>query len=122
MKSTLNITKLRTLNITKLSDNAVIVLAALNQAIENATSGEFGFMDEAYQLLDSEKISPKQFSGYCSALSDYIEFSEIISAANCNSPAHVMQTIQFMVTSEVWDARSYISEIADGLLLLQAHR
>lgn len=88
-----------------LSDGAMVVLLALCEAVHQCTKGEFGFMDEAYAILEDTTISKHAFAGFVSALTDdFIDWSEDLGA----DPGIVSDGVQFAVVPEAYEMRQQI--------------
>ena len=98
------------ITIDDLTDGSLVVLAALIRAVDDATAGEFGFMDEAYCYLDSDRFSKHAFAGHVSALGRFIDWSVDLSCERW-APS---SSVQFNVTRETWAARLFIYDRAEA--------
>ena len=96
------------IDISNLSHGAIIVLDALIRAVESATGGEHGFMDEAFSLIHpGDGINKPAFAAYVNAVWDFIEWSEDLS----KDPGVACNAVQFAVTKEAYAARGYIRRV-----------
>ena len=94
------------LDLSTLPPEALRVLAALVCAVDDATAGDFGFMDEALAGLSGADgaYNHHRFAGHVRHLGVYIAWTCDLS----EEPSLHSDTVQYMVTDAVWDAREAI--------------